>query len=293
MVQYMNIRSVLYSAALDLERHGSATPRLDAEILLSHCMMTDRIGLYTHPGKIPTEEELRRFQEWITRRCAKEPVAYIIGQKEFWSLSFEVTPDVLIPRPETEVLVETILCEYPVRNCEGLMILEIGTGSGAISVALASELKGATIVATDISQRALSVAIKNAGSNKVEHQISFRRGSLFEPVSEKFDIIVSNPPYVSEEEFDSLPLGVRGFEPRSALVSGMGGTAFHRQIMSEGVRYLKEHGKIFLEMGSDQKGRIAGISEELNFYEDIAFIPDYAGNMRVFKARRRKDISIG
>jgi len=290
---YMDIRSVLNCATLDLERYGSNTPRLDAEVLLFHCIKMSRLSLYAHPEKLMTEEDFQQFQGWVARRCAGEPVSYIIGQKEFWSLPFEVNPDVLIPRPETEILIEAILREYSVRDYEHLMILEIGTGSGAISVALASELKNAKIVATDISQKALSVAIKNAGNNSVENQISFRSGSLFEPVSEKFDIIVSNPPYIPEEKFESLPLGVRGFEPRLALAAGMGGTALHRQIVSEGVHYLKERGRIFLEIGDDQKDRIAGMLEELNLYEDIAFIPDYAGNTRAFTARRKGESLIG
>jgi release factor glutamine methyltransferase len=290
---YMDIRSVLNCAMLDLKRHGSDTPRLDAEVLLSHSIKTARHNLYAHSEKMLTEEELHQFNGWVARRRAGEPVAYIIGQKEFWSLPFEVSREVLIPRPETEMLVEAILREYSTGDCKHLVILEIGTGSGAISVALASELKNARIVATDISQGALLVAIKNARENDVDPQISFRRGSLFEPVSEKFDIIVSNPPYISEDEFESLPSSVRGFEPRSALVAGMEGTALHRDIMTQGAFYLKERGRLFLEMGAGQKGRIVEILEELNLYDDIAFILDYAGVERAFTARRKEGIIDG
>ena len=290
---YMDIRSVLNCATLDLERHGSDTPRLDAEVLLSHSIKTARLNLYAHSEKMLTEEELHQFNGWVARRRAGEPVAYIIGQKEFWSLPFEVSREVLIPRPETEILIEAILREYATGDCKHLVILEIGTGSGAISVALASELKNARIVATDVSQGALLVAIKNARENGVDPQISFRWGSLFEPVSEKFDIIVSNPPYISEDEFESLPSGVRGFEPRSALVAGMEGTALLRDIMTQGAFYLKERGRLFLEMGAGQKGRIVEILEELNLYDDIAFIPDYAGVERVFTARRKEGIIDG
>jgi release factor glutamine methyltransferase len=284
---YMDIRSVLSFAVLDMERQGSATPRLDAEVLLSHCIKTDRINLYAHPEKTLTEDEFHQFRNWVARRREGEPVAYIIGQKEFWSLPFEVTNEVLIPRPETEILIEAILREYSAGDCRHLVILEIGTGSGAISVALASELRNARIVATDISQGALRVAIKNARENGVESRISFRRGSLFEPVSEKFDIIVSNPPYISEEEFESLPPGVRDFEPRSALVAGMDATALHRDIMTQGSFYLKERGRLFLEIGAGQKGRIMEILEDLKLYDDIAFIPDYAGVERAFTVRRK------
>jgi release factor glutamine methyltransferase len=293
MVRCVDIRSVLNEAVLDLEHHGSETPRLDAEVLLAHCIQTNRIHLYAHPEQVLTEEELHHYQNLCARRHTGEPVAYITGWKEFWSLPFEVNPSVLIPRPETETLVETVLADFPVGECGHLAILEIGTGSGAISVALATELKGAHIVATDISPGALSVAIKNARNNGVEHQISFRLGSLFEPVSETFDIIISNPPYVAEEVFESLPIGIKEFEPRSALVADMGGTAFHRQILREGARHLKEHGRVFLEMGEDQEDRIAEMLDEMNLYEDVAFIRDYTGNTRAVKAKRKAEISIG
>jgi release factor glutamine methyltransferase len=289
----MDIRSVLSSAAFDLENHGSASPKLDAEVLLSHFIKTDRVNLYAHPERTLTEEELYRFGELIARRCTGEPVAYIVERKEFWSLPFFVNRDVLIPRPETEMLVEVILREYSSRDCRHLEILEIGTGSGAISVALASEFKDARIVATDSSQAALRIAAKNARENGVEFQISFRWGSLFEPVSEKFDIIVSNPPYISEDEFESLPMGVRDFEPRSALVAGMEGTALHRDIIQKGHFYLKERGRLFLEMGAGQKSRVAETLQGLNLYNDITFIQDYAGVERVLTARRKKGIIDG
>lgn len=289
----MDIQSVLSRAAFDLEHHGSASPRLDAEVLLSHFIKTDRINLYAHPEKTLTEEELCQFNSLIARRRAGEPVAYIVGRKEFWSLPFFVSREVLIPRPETEILVEAILREYSSGDCKHLVILEIGTGSGAISVALASELKNARIVATDSSRAALRIAIKNARGNRVEPQISFRWGSLFEPVSEKFDIIVSNPPYISEDEFESLPQGVREFEPRSALVAGTEGTALHRDIITQGAFYLKERGRLFLEMGAGQKGRIVEMLEGLNLYDDIVFILDYSGVERVFTARRKEGIIDG
>jgi release factor glutamine methyltransferase len=286
----MDVRTILSDATLELEGQGSATPRLDAEVLLSYCIKTDRLSLYAHSEKILTEKDLQKFQGWIVRRREGEPVAYIIGRKEFWSLPFEVNNQVLIPRPETELLVEAILGAYSDRDCNHLMILEIGTGSGAISVALASELKHSQIVATDISREALSVAVRNARKNGVERQIAFRWGSLFEPVSEKFDIIVSNPPYISEEAFQSLPLGVRGYEPKLALLAGMDGTAFHRDIMMQGAFYLRKAGKLFIEIGADQKDRIVEILEESNLYDDVAFIRDYAGVERAFTARRKGNL---
>lgn len=289
----MDIRNILNCTTLDLKRQGFSTPRLDAEVLLSRCLKADRLSLYAHPEKIPAEKDLHEFHGWVARRQGGEPVAYIIGQKEFWSLPFEVNKNVLIPRPETEILVEAILKVYSDMVCNHLTILEVGTGSGAISVALASELEDARIVATDISREALAVALRNARKNGVEHRISFRWGSLFEPVSEKFNIIVSNPPYISEKEFDHLPWGVRGFEPKVALLADMEGTAVHRDIIWQGAFHLKEAGRLFVEMGADQKDRIKEIFEESNLYEDVAFIRDYAGVDRVFTAMRKGDIDNG
>jgi release factor glutamine methyltransferase len=289
----MDIRSVLYDATQDLGQMGFATPRLDAEVLLSCCMKTDRLRLYAYPEETLSEKDFQRFRSLIERRRGGEPVAYIIGQKEFWSLPFKVNNHVLIPRPETEMLVETIIRTYSRRDFIQLMILEIGTGSGAISVALASELNNVRIVATDISREALSVAADNARENGVQRQISFQWGSFFEPVSEKFDIIVSNPPYISEEAFERLPPGVRDFEPRVALLAGTDGTDFHREIIMRGAPYLKGGGRLFIEMGEDQKARVVEIFKESNLYEDIIFMRDYAGAERAFSARRKEDIIRG
>jgi release factor glutamine methyltransferase len=288
-----DIRNVLSDATLALEHKGFATPRLDAEVLLSHCIKLDRLHLYAYPDKILSKKTLHRFQGLVTRRRRGEPVAYIIGQKEFWSLPFDVNGQVLIPRPETEILVEAILKTYSPRDCNPLMILEIGTGSGAISVALASELKNAQIVATDVSREALSVALENARENDVHHQISFRWGSLFDPVSEKFDIIVSNPPYISEEVLESLSPGVREFEPKLALLAGKDGTAFHREIIMQGAFYLKEKGMLFIEMGADQKNRVIEIFKESTLFDDVTFIRDYAGAERAFTARKKGDMVSG
>jgi release factor glutamine methyltransferase len=283
----MDVRTTLNDATLDLEHHGSPTARLDAEVLLSHCIKMNRLRLYTHPEATLTESDLHSFQCWVARRCAGEPVAYIIGQKEFWSLLFEVNRDVLIPRPETELLVETIVAAYSSDCGRHLNILEIGTGSGAIAVALASELKNANIVATDISQDALGVAMRNARNNGVDDRISFVWGSLFEPVCGKFDVIASNPPYIREDEFELLPIGVRGFEPRVALAAGMEGTQFHRDIIMDGACFLKREGRIFLEIGAKQASLITDIMNQSDFYEEIAVISDYACVERLVRARRK------
>jgi release factor glutamine methyltransferase len=283
----MEIREVLNQATVDFTHCGIATPRLDAEVLLSYCLGTDRYGLYLQPELLVTEEAVRGFQRLVARRRRGEPVAYLTGYREFWSLLFEVNRDVLVPRPETEILVEEVLKACADEGRAKPRILEIGTGSGAISVAIASELSGATIVATDISMDALMVASRNAVKNGVADRIEFVRGDLFAPLAGNFDLIVSNPPYIAEHEFAHLPADVKEFEPPTALLAGPDGTAFHREIAREGWERLEKGGRLFMEIGYGQKGRVEAVLREMNRYEDIRFRNDYAGIERVMAARRK------
>jgi release factor glutamine methyltransferase len=282
----MDIAGVLNKSISVLENQGFPTPRLDAEVLLSALLKKGRTALYSHLGKHLTEKEYRDFLSWIERRKHGEPVAYIVGKKEFWSLPFEVNRHVLIPRPETEILVEEVLKVCAGGRIKNPRILEIGTGCGAISVSLASELKEARIVASDISREAIAVATKNARNNGVGNQISFLIGNLFQPVSGIFDIIVSNPPYISEEEYDHLPSEIREFEPRSALCAGTYGTEYHDAIIREGALHLERGGSLLMEMGTGQKDRIENMLKESHLYDSIAFRSDYGGIERVSIARR-------
>ncbi len=286
IISEMNILNALNEALHVLKSCGCATPRLDAEVLLSTCLKKDRTRFHIDREQSLSENELREFRRCIERRSCGEPVAYIAGRKEFWSLPFEVDSHVLIPRPETEILVEEVLKVCSGMRTGNLRILEIGTGSGAISVSLAHELKNTQIVATDISQDAINIASRNAQINNVVNQIYFLWGNLFEPVSGKFDIIVSNPPYISKEEYDQLPTGVRDFEPELALLSGADGTAFHREIIKAGGVHLKPGGWSFMEIGTGQKDRIEYMLNESHLYDNIAFRADYAGIERVSVARR-------
>jgi release factor glutamine methyltransferase len=282
----MDIASVLNKSVLSLENQGISNPRLDAEVLLCALLKKGRTILYSHPGEQLTEKEYEEYQQWIERRKHGEPVAYIVGKREFWSLPFEVSRHVLIPRPETEILVEEVLKACAAGRVKNPRILEIGTGCGAISVSLASELKEAYIVATDISREAIAVAMKNARNNGVENQISFLIGDLFQPVSGKFDTIVSNPPYISEEEYDDLPSEIQKFEPRLALCAGTDGTEYHGAIIREAISYLETGGSLLMEMGAGQKDRIENMLKESHLYDNIAFRADYAGINRVSIARR-------
>ena len=284
----MEIREALNQATLDFTQCGLASPRLDAEVLLSHCLGTDRYGLYREPERPITGEAVRGFRHLVARRRQGEPVAYLTGYREFWSLTFAVNRDVLVPRPETEILVEEVLkaCADDSRN--NPRILEIGTGSGAISVALASELKGASIAATDISLDALKVAAGNAAANGVADRIDFVRGNLFAPLTGAFDVIVSNPPYIAEREYAHLPADVKAFEPPAALLAGPEGTEFHQEIVKEGWCCLAPGGRLFMEIGYGQKGCIVELFRETGRYDEVRFREDYAGIARVVAARRKE-----
>jgi release factor glutamine methyltransferase len=280
-----DIRTILQRAARDLNASGSPSPRLDAEVLLMHFLKIDRLQLFAHPERELAEEEAAGFARWVGRRSQGEPVAYILGEKEFWSLRFEVGREVLIPRPETECLIEEVLRYYSPPG-DGLRILDIGTGSGAIGVVLARELPAAWVAATDILPGALAVARRNALTHGVADRMTFLEGDLFASVSGNFDIICSNPPYVPEDKYDLLPAGIREFEPQGALIAVPDGVDFHRKIIREGAHRLKAGGRIFLEIGEGQRDRIEALFREGGGYGDVDCRKDYGGMDRVASARR-------
>jgi release factor glutamine methyltransferase len=280
----MTCSQLLKEAESRFGTEGISTPGLDAQVLLAYCVGRDRQSLYAHPEKELSCAEVERFRSMVARRMKGEPVAYITGGKEFWSLTFEVTPDVLIPRPDTEILVEEVLRLF---GREEVRILEIGTGSGAISVALASELEQASITATDSSPEALVVAGRNAVNNNVGKRISFLCGDLFEPVRGTFDAIVSNPPYISEGEFNLLAPEVREYEPRRALVAGGEGTEFHRRLIQGARPFLADGGWLAMELGAGQRDTLEKILQNSD-YCDIVFHRDYAGVERVVLAKMRR-----
>jgi release factor glutamine methyltransferase len=280
-----DIRTILHRTTRDLTAGGSPSPRLDAEVLLMRFLRMARVQLCMQPERELSEEEAAGFARWVERRSLGEPVAYILGDKEFWSLRFEVNREVLIPRPETECLIEEVLRFYRPPG-EGLRVLDIGTGSGAIGVVLARELPAARVVATDISPGALAVARRNALSHGVAGRMEFFQGDLFAAVSGDLDIICSNPPYIPEGVYDLLPAGIRNFEPPGALIVGPDGVAFHRKIIREGAHRLKAGGRIFLEIGEGQRDRVAALFREEGGYGDIDCRKDYGEVDRVASARR-------
>jgi len=280
-----DIRTILLQTTRDLTACGSPSPRLDSEVLLMRLLKTDRLQLCMHPERNLTEGEAAGFARWVERRRRGEPVAYIVGEKEFWSLIFQVNRDVLIPRPETECLIEEVL-ERCGPEAGDLRIIDIGTGSGAIGIALAKEMPAARVVATDISPGALEVARQNAIIHGVADRIEFLHGDLFASASGSFDLIVSNPPYIPDEDYPRLPAGIREFEPRQALIAGPDGTAFHREIIRGGAHRLKAGGWIFLEIGEGQKELVETLFRQEGFTDTIRFRKDYAGMDRVAAARK-------
>jgi release factor glutamine methyltransferase len=273
------------------KKEGLATPRLDAEVLLAETLGMDRVTLYTHFDQPVQPGELARFKKLIQRRLRREPVAYIVGQREFWSLKFIVTPDVLIPRPETEILVMEALkvLSQPEQTKRRIRILEMGTGSGAISVALAKELPSASVVATDLSEKALSIAEENALRNGVRERILFLQGNLFDPLEKGsiFELIITNPPYIPLDYFPSLPPEVRDYEPRVALDGGRDGLAFFRRVLPRLGEYLSPEGWVLAEIGAGQDQKVREIAAANPDLDSCDFLPDLAGIKRVFKARKK------
>ncbi|MFH1080712.1 MAG: peptide chain release factor N(5)-glutamine methyltransferase [Pseudomonadota bacterium] len=284
----MTIGDCVHRAARDFDMQGLASPRLDAEVLLAHILKMDRLYLYRNPEEPLAQEAVSAFRSLTARRLQGEPVAYLLNRKEFWSLIFEVNEQVLIPRPDTECLVEEVLKVCSVAAYVDLRILDLGTGSGAVGVALACELRHAHVVATDISPGALNVARRNAGRHGVEQRMTFLAGDLFAPLSEKFDIIVSNPPYIPATAFQALPPDVRGYEPAAALLAGPEGTVFHERIIAGCPEYLKEGGWLFLEIGPEQRQRVEALLNDAAIFEESHFRRDYAGLDRVAAAKRNQ-----
>lgn len=281
------IRQAIRDAERRLGRQGFSSPGLDAEVLLAHTLGVERTVLHRDMDRELTPPDRQTFGELVERRLRGEPVAYITGRKEFWSLDFKVGPGVLVPRPETEILVQAVLESAAGLAAGAPLILEIGTGCGAVSVALAREMPKARIFSTDRSVEALRIARRNAAVHGVAHRIFFIACNLLGPFRGAFDIILSNPPYLSESEYERLPDGIRMFEPREALVAGPEGTEFHREMIRHAGRFLNDGGWLFLEIGFDQKDAVRGLILRSGEFDPVRFIRDYAGIDRVVAARRR------
>lgn len=273
-----------------LSRHGSDSPRLDAEVLLAESLECQRIELYTTFDDVPAERARAAFRELVRRRAAGMPVAYLVGHREFFSLSFRVTPDVLIPRPETEFLVTALLDLARERPADReIAICDVGTGSGNIAVSVAKHLPGARVTAVDSSPAALEVARSNAAAHGVESRIELVRSDLFSavPQERRFDFVVSNPPYVREAEMESLPRDVRDYEPREALIAGPRGTEVIELLVPQAAERLSAGGHLLLEIHPALHDEVQAIVEADGRFEPASTVKDLARLPRVVEAMRK------
>ncbi len=285
IVDVINHAAALFTAA------GIPNARLDAEVLLCHTLERDRAWLLAHIRDGLGDEQRMIFEQAVERRASREPLQYIIGRQEFWGLEFLVTPDVLIPRPETELIIETVLGSVPDRN-RPLTVIDLCTGSGCIAVSLAKELPAARVFASDTSEKALVVARENARRHGVEDRIRFFEGDLFGPLEEldirgQIDIIVSNPPYIASGDRPALQPEVRDYEPAMALFAGPDGMELHRRIVVTAPLFLKCNGELVMEMGIGQAEALTRMIRETGLYDTPAVLKDLAGIERVIEARKK------
>ena len=320
----MDVCTALKQGITQLREANVPSSTLAAELLLLHALGKERTWIYSHPEELVSEDDALRFDRLLTRRAAGEPTQHLTGKQEFWGLEFEVTRDVLIPRPETEHLIEVALDRLAVREIragrkqtltgEGLDILDVGTGSGCIAIALAKELHGARILATDISQAALAVARRNSARHTVNDRIGFLECDLLDdaaisevrtlvvgaqqaarlqgnvstvdvPHSRQFDLIVSNPPYIGRREKETLMREVRDHEPEVALYGGEEGHELYADLIAEAARNLVHGGLLVLELGHNSLPAVRPLLDLPN-WTNAGVTNDLAGIPRVIAAER-------
>ena len=278
----MNVAEAISFATESLRKTGTPEPTRDAKVLLAHSLGKQKTFLIAYPEFELTDEQQARFRGVVERKTGREPLQHILGRQEFYGRDFRVSPDVLIPRPETEAIVELavrFLADRPEPR-----FLDIGTGSGCIAVSIAAELPSARGVAADISPEALAVARENAETHGVAERISFTEGDLFGPAGRaEFDLVASNPPYIPLDEFLGLEPEVRDFEPRSALTDEGDGLAFIRRIIAEASHHLRPGGKLLVEIGFGQAESVAEMIDA-SVWAEPAFHNDLQGIPRILEA---------
>jgi len=283
----MQLKELYTFGKNNLSLDSIETPGLEAYLLLSKSEVIDDISeIYAHPEKEVNEDTIGKFQELLKRRINREPIAYITGEKEFYSRTYKVSPSVLIPRPETELLVDETL--KLANQLETPLILEIGTGSGCVATSIAANCSNAKIVATDISETALKVARENIVVHGQNDRVTLKKADILASFKDNsFDIIISNPPYVSEIAFDTLEPEVKDYEPKIALTAGEDGLLYINRIISDSRNVLKNGGWCVLEIGFDQKEKVEKIFTDYGFTE-ISSKKDINGIERVIKAKWKK-----
>ncbi len=275
-----------------LTQNSVDAPRLNAELLLSHVLGLKRIELYTQFDSVVDKERLDRLHDLVKRAGRHEPVAYLVGRTEFYSIELEVTPDCLIPRPETELLVQRAI-EFLRTRSGPQHVCDVCTGCGCIAVAVAKNFPEARVVATDISDQALAVAARNVERHQLQDRIELLCGDLFEPLVphldvRQWDLIACNPPYVSAAEYEGLDENVKDYEPRLALWAGDDGLDVYRRICESIDRFLKPGGALLLEIGYAQGPAVQAMLDAAGLFAEIAIEKDFRNNDRIAFARRRE-----
>jgi len=270
---------------------GVEQGRLCAEILLGHVLGCGRIDLYVNFNYCPNPDQLSQFRE-LVRRCARhEPTGYLTGKAYFYSLELAVSPAVLIPRPETETLVtEAIDFLRKQYHRPTVDVLDLGTGSGCIAIAIAANVIEADVIATDRSSEALDVARENIETHDLKGRITLIESDLFDGMSQSqkqiFDLVVSNPPYISAEQFDKLDPNVRDYEPREALLAGAGGLEYHQRIVEGAEEFLADSGALMVEVAYDQAEQVVELFEKSGYLDNITIVKDHLGHHRVVLANK-------
>ena len=299
LIRQCTVSEILDKTTRYLKERGIPEPRIDAEVLLAHVLKIERLEIYLNLDCQLTEKELSAYEKLIERKVGREPVAYIVGYKEFMGLKFFLNKDVLIPRPETEILVEKVIEKtwnikkprnYGYRRDNSITIVDLCTGSGNIAISLARNIESCKIYATDISEGAIQVALKNARFHNVEGKVEFLLGDLFSPL-EKFnsnlaiDFVVSNPPYVKSRDLVLLQPEIKK-EPISALEGGNEGLNFYHRIVPEALKYLVDGGYLIMEIGDRQGEAVMNLIKKEKRFSPPQLVKDYAGLDRVVEAQK-------
>ena len=293
MKKIFSVNDALRWAGRHLSINNIPDPAMDAEYLLAHVIGCQRKDLLIHPEKIISESEMNRFREFVERRRKREPVQYITGEVEFRGLIFRVNKDVLIPRPETELLVEEVINSVKEKSeskgGRDVTILDLCTGSGCIAISIAKELPYCRVYAVDISEKALDKAIENAERFGVGDRVIFSQGDLYEAIEHmgldgEIDIIVSNPPYVSEKDMEQLQPEIKDYEPAQSLYGGENGLDYYRRIIEDAACYLSNNGLLIMELGFGQADNVKDLLEQAGVFSNIEIKKDLAGIDRVIKA---------
>ena len=293
MSEQWTVRRILEWTSGYFTRKELDAPRLSAELLLSHVLSAPRIKLYTEYERPLSDDQLSRMRTLVQRAVEEEPIAYLTGRAHFFNLEFEVTRDVLIPRPDTETLVENVL--QTVRHQPGLespRVIDLCTGSGCIAAALAHNLKAANVLATDISEKAVEVARRNVERLGLAERVLVEQGDLFEPLAhmvdvQPFDLIVANPPYIRTADVETLDRSVRDYEPVQALDGGLDGLSLHRRILEQAPARLNPGGRVYLEIAFDQGDLARDVAAEYPALDEVRVLKDFGGRDRVLTARKR------